>query len=253
MAKKKKRKVNYVPYDTSRKPDESLEKYYRRLAKVADQRLVRIEQNASKEHYKQALTWAYSEAMNDIKKWSGEKGKRFNVKPPKNDKQLIAKINDIKKFIEKPSSSKEGIQTVYEKRANSINKEYGTNFDWEDMATFYERESVQSESQHWGSKTYARAIGTIQRNMEQIINAIDKANEQIIRLNDEGITNFKDIQDNWKDIKVGNVTIKADDIIRTGREISFGISVKGKNKVITNAINGILIEHNYNIDDILGY
>lgn len=259
-------------YNTERKTGESLEQQYKRLAKVADQRLVRLEQASQNEHYKQALLWSYSKAMLDIRKWSGTGATRFNTKLEKDGKpltqaQIQAKINDIKSFIEKPSSTVGGITAAYKKRAESINsgyfdkqgkwhEGYGTSFTWEDMANLYERESTQKAMEKYGSQTYTKAIGVIQKNKNSIIKAIDEANAQIERLSEEGYTTTKSVKEHWKDIKYGKVTISKEDVsikkVKNGRKAQFDIKPSSTNRVIQDAITKLLKDYNYNINDLLG-
>ena len=99
-------------YNYEIKPGESIEAYYHRIAKVADQRLVRLEKLEGQEGYGNALQWAYKRAMSDIETWSGEGASRFNTKAPANANQLKAKINDIKTFLGSESSTKSGITEV---------------------------------------------------------------------------------------------------------------------------------------------
>ena len=153
----------YKTYDTAQKPGESIEHYYRRLAKVADQRLVRLEQLAEQEYYQGASKWAYNRAQKDIQRWGS--GSRFNTAPPANTNSLKAKINDIRAFLEAPTSTKSGITDVYQRRAKTINDTYGTNLTWEDIAKFYGREKNVALDGKYGSKEVAMSIGVIQREL----------------------------------------------------------------------------------------
>ena len=74
-----------------------LEKEYRKLAKRADQRLLRLEEYAGRKGFSGILSFAYRVAKRDIRSWSGDTQKkpRFNTAPPKNTNQLKAKIADI--------------------------------------------------------------------------------------------------------------------------------------------------------------
>lgn len=154
----------YKTYDTAQKPGESIEHYYRRLAKAADQRLVRLERLAEQEYYQGASKWAYNRAQKDIQRWGS--GSRFNTAPPDNTNSLKAKINDIKAFLEAPTSTKSGITDVYQRRADTINKTYGTNLSWEDIAEFYGREKNVALDAKYGSKQVAMAIGVIQNELK---------------------------------------------------------------------------------------
>lgn len=155
---------------------EELLKEYKKLAKRADQRLIRLEALAHEEHYHGATSYAYARAMRDIHTWSGEGANRFNTKAPESSQQLQAKINDIKQFLEADTSTKSGITKVYKRRADTTNKKYGTNFNWQDLANFYESESNKKLAKKYGSKTVVRAIGVIKDikgNIEKIQWAVE--------------------------------------------------------------------------------
>lgn len=153
---------------------EDLLREYRRLAKRADQRLVRLERYAEKTGFESVKKYAYRVAMRDIRAWSGSEAKRFNTKAPKNTNQLKAKIADIKKFLEsasstlKPTKETKGILAVYESRANTINDKYGTNFTWESLATFYESGINEKLDSKYDSKTKMEIIAEIQANRSDV-------------------------------------------------------------------------------------
>lgn len=133
------RKPIFVFDKLDQMPDESIEHYYRRLAKQADQRLVRLEAASHDTGFKKIKNWAYKKAIKDIEHWSGAGSMRFNTKPPETKQQLEAKIHDIRAFLEAPTSTKSGVLQTYKKRAASINKTIpGANFTWEDLAKVFE-------------------------------------------------------------------------------------------------------------------
>ena len=136
---------------------------YKKLAKRADQRLVRLEKYSDQEHYKGVLTYSYARAQRDIKSWSGQDATRFNTTPPKNAQQLQAKIADIKQFLDSPTSTKKGITDIYKARAKTTNKKYGTNFTWQDLANYYESELSTKLDSQYGSKTLIKALGSIKK------------------------------------------------------------------------------------------
>ena len=166
-------------YDIEQKPGESLEKYYHRLAKTADQRLVRLESYEHDKYFKPATQWAYSRAQHDLQKWTGKgpgaKKLRFNTAAPKGDEQLISKINDIKQFLSSPTSTKKGIVDVYKKRADTINEKYGTSFDWKSLAKYYDSGLAELWDSKFGSKTALRTIGQIQKKGKKVVEEINKA------------------------------------------------------------------------------
>lgn len=170
-----------------------LEKEYRRLAKQADQRLVRIEDYAKKTRFKGVKKFEYRVAMRDIRSWSGSKAKRFNTKPPENTNQLKAKIADIKKFLQSDSSTlrktktNRGIIDIYESRAKTLNDNWGTNFTWQDMAKFFESSASEKIDNMMSSKAKMKAIGVIHQNKEKIKEVIKQKGEKHLQVEDEEI------------------------------------------------------------------
>ena len=61
------------------------------------------------------------------------------------------------------TSTKKGIDTVYMKRADTLNKKYGTKFTWQTLADFVESKTFEKLSKKYGSKTVMRIIATIQK------------------------------------------------------------------------------------------
>lgn len=155
-----------------------LVKVYHTLAKSADQRLVRLEEYAKEPHMGNATQWSYARAMHDIEVWSGSEAKRFNTKPPEKKQSLLAKIADIKTFLESPSSTKKGIKKIYVDRANTINKQFGTNFNWENIGDFFESEFYDKLDSEYASDTVVEAIGQMQKNKDKIKKALDKMDEE---------------------------------------------------------------------------
>lgn len=194
-------------YDVGQKPGETLEHYYRRLAKTADQRLVRLERYGDEEFYKTARQWAYARAVQDIKKWrqpgEGMDSFRFNTKPPKDPEDLLAKINDIKTFLTAPTSTKQGITDVYKRRADTINKKYDTNFKWQELAKFYTSGLAELWEAKFGSKTALKTIGVLQHNKDKILRGISSAEGKDIRIDNKMLqkTVNKALADNDLNIK----------------------------------------------------
>ena len=163
-------------YNLDYKPGETDIEYYHRLAKVADQRLVRLEEAAGLRKgkpgaagFEKVTSYAYDRAMRDLAIYGG--GKRFNTKPPLNkdgtvDNRLLSeKLADIRTFLSSVTSTKQGIKTVYEDRANTINKKFGTNFSWIDLADYYRSGDAQTKinGKVVNSDLMLRAVGLIQK------------------------------------------------------------------------------------------
>lgn len=175
-----------MAYSTEQKAGESLEKWYRRLAKTADQRLVRLESYAHDTHFNSIKRWAYNVAKNDVKRWSGASDQpRFNTKPPENAEDLLAKISDIRKFLEMKTSTKAGVKAFYVQRAKTINKNYGTSFSWEQLANYYESGLNKVWDDKFGSKTALKMIGKIQKNNKKKIKDIEADANRVMTADDE--------------------------------------------------------------------
>lgn len=176
---------------------DALMKEYRKLAKRADQRLVRLEQLSQQDSFVSVLKYSYKNAMKSIKKWSGEMATRFNTKPPGTEKELRGKLSDIKNFLSRVTSTKKGIISVYKKRANTLNTKYGTDFTWQDLGYFFESpefEKYGNEETGYGSKTYTMAVGVMQENEKNLIKAIKKKEKIDIDVKDEKVKEaFQDL------------------------------------------------------------
>ena len=144
-----------MAYNTDIKAGESIEHYYSRLAKVADQRLLRLERLSQEEGFGGVERFAYAKAQKALNVWGG---KRFNTKMPEAVALRNEKIADIIHFLESPTSTKQGITQVYGKRAKTLATKYGLDVDWKDLGKIME--AFQDESSV-GSPTKIKAIGII--------------------------------------------------------------------------------------------
>lgn len=159
---------------------------YRQLAKRADQRLVRLEKRAnSGQEWKAVTKYAYANAMEEIRRFSGAEAKRFNVKPPNTTQMLQAKINAIKRFLESPTSTTTGIRRTYEKRVNTINKEYGTDFTWEELKEFFDSALSNKLDAKVDSKTKLIIVGEIQKHGSEIKKALENHKPIHLKLDDD--------------------------------------------------------------------
>lgn len=163
--------------DLSQREGESNRAYYIRLAKQADQRLVRLEKLSEQKEYEAVTSYAYRTAMNNLKNFGQ---KRFNTKVPDPTTEKGAylfreKLAAVKEFLRSPSSGKSGIKNIYEDRVDKINSLYGTDFDWQDMADFFNSGYAKKLFKDLkASKTVMKAIGVIQKNLKQIKEGTDE-------------------------------------------------------------------------------
>lgn len=169
-------------YNLDYKPGEDALQYYRRLAKVADQRLVRLERLTETEGFENVTAYAYARAQRDISRYT--EGHRFNTKPPLNDdgtvdyRLLKEKTADIKTFLSSVSSTKAGIISTYEKRANTLNEKYNTEYTWEDLADYFQSGDFDKHKKDkFGSSTIFKALGRIKRAESKVLKDIDNNNK----------------------------------------------------------------------------
>lgn len=167
---------------------DDLVKEYRKLAKRADQRLVRLEKLSTQKNFKQVKQWAYKNAVTDALEWGANANKpRFNIAPPKSTISLKAKIQDIKNFLEKPTSSKSGIIDVYQRKADTLNekyKEYGLDLSWSDVGDFFESALYKKLHKSYASGTVIKAIATIKQNEAQVLNDFNRHKASHIKTED---------------------------------------------------------------------
>lgn len=152
---------------------EYYKEFYRQLAKTADQRLIELERLSKKKGYKNVSEWAYANAMRDIRAAFGEDAKRFNRKLPDNLNKIYKDINRVLRFLNAPTSSITGISEVYDKRAATINKKYGTDVNWDKVGHIFESKLwKKTNSNNHGSATVLKAIGVLQANKTEVMKAL---------------------------------------------------------------------------------
>ena len=168
-----------------------LVKVYKTLAKSADQRLVRLESYQHDKAFKTATQWAYKRAMHDIEQWSGAEAKRFNTAPPASETDLISKIQDIKHFLESPTSTKTGIINVYQKRAKTLNETMRAknknwkDLTWKDMAQYFDSALYKKLDEEYGSKTKIKIFASLKKNKKDILEDIKENKDQHMKVDDE--------------------------------------------------------------------
>lgn len=160
-------------YDYEQREGETDLQYYRRLAKTADQRLVRLEALRHDPDFKGIEKFAYARALRDIESYGGKK--RFNTKPPTARSLFNEKIADMIRFLKSPTSMKEGIVEVYKKRADTLNEMYGTNFTWKTLSNVIDSGELEKLKADYGSDTVFQSIGTVTKNKAQIEKMMEDA------------------------------------------------------------------------------
>lgn len=149
---------------------------YNKLAKKADRRMRELERFSRHEEFKSILNYAYRQAAYDIEKWTPpgtkDKAPRWQRNAPADTNSLKAKIKDIERFLNKPTSTMSGTKKIYMKRTETINKKYGTDFTWQNLANYFESGIPDKLGDKYGSKTVLVAIGQIQKNKSEVLKAL---------------------------------------------------------------------------------
>ena len=113
-------------------------KEYKKLAKRANQRLVRLERY-QREGLKEATSYAYKYAQSSIAGFRGEQYKRWSESGAgytPGDISLM--LSDIKSFLGKQTSTKSGFTSINDKRTRALNETLGTEFSSSEFQKFME-------------------------------------------------------------------------------------------------------------------
>ena len=180
------KQFNQMQHDLRGSPRENkldyYKAFYKSIAKAADSRLLALERLSKKAGYENVLAWAYRDAMYDIHAAFGPNAKRFNRKQPDDLRNVYKQIRNVLRFLESPSSSKQGIDETYQKRADTVYERYGVKTDWQSIGGLYESRLYQKTDSKYGSKTALKAIGFIQRNTSAILEALKENKSIAVRL-----------------------------------------------------------------------
>lgn len=148
-------------YNPNQRAGESDMAYYHRLAKAADERMRRLAKLSEQPGFERVKKYAYSVAMRDIQTFTPG-GKTFDVNPPQDERLFKEKLAAMRHFLELPTSTKAGIIETYQKRVDTFNKTYGTDFTWQDLADYFNKGYADKVAKSvGGSKTALYAIGII--------------------------------------------------------------------------------------------
>lgn len=161
-----------------------LKKKYVKLAKRADQRLVRLERRFKTAPELEGM--AYKRAVFDIFKLTGIGGMpRFNRAIPKDLKHLRRALKNVERFLGAVTSTWKGYQRKdLQKRVNTLNQKYDTNYSAEDLQRLGSSGLIDRFKNKGGSDTGMKALGFVQRKKEDLKRLVDKARKQHKKLRD---------------------------------------------------------------------
>lgn len=162
------------------KKDNILDEYLR-LSKKANKRLYSLEKLSKEDYFKSVTEWAYRRAMKDIKLWGGNN--RFPINTRSLNKlttqTLSAMRNDVYNFLNSKTSTKRDIIHNYVNKTKKFNKLYHTNWNWVDMANYFENDGLRDklEQNNFASKTSLQLVGVFRKNPDEIEEIIEKYNK----------------------------------------------------------------------------
>lgn len=159
---------------------EQLIKEYVKLAKRANKRLYNLEQLSKEKNFEVVTKWSYARAMHDIKTWGGSKRFKTSISENINIQTLSAMRNDVYNFLNSKSSTKKDIIKLYKDKTETFNKKYNLNWNWQDMASFFESGGLKDKMEQAGfaSSTAIEIVGVFQNNPEQIKKVVDEYNKK---------------------------------------------------------------------------
>lgn len=170
---------------------ESLAKTARKLAKRANQRMVRLEKYQKKDLYSEILDFAYEEAQKNIKNLYGKKGENLRFTETqrlvdvsdgtkmlsgaelykKNVQMLRQKVAAMEQFLEAKSSTKRGMDEVLDKRTNTINTDkkfqmskYGVSLTKDELKRFFDSKQQEKLADKVGSASMFIVAAEIKKN-----------------------------------------------------------------------------------------
>ena len=167
-------------------------KEYNRLAKKADRRMRELERFSRYKEFEGILNYAYRTAKKSIKKYTPpgyeDKSPRWQRNEPLDTKTLKAKIKDIERFLDKPTSTVTGVIKIYKKRTATINKVYQTHFTWQQLANYFETGGLAEKgNDKFGSGTLLESIGVIQANKKKALDIIEGKSQDHIQIDNKKV------------------------------------------------------------------
>ena len=195
MAKKK----NKTDYRTQ------LELEVKPMMQRANAMLLNLEKLATMEEYAGIEQFAYRNAMQSIKEIRGSNYKRFNM--PKNTHQLEKTKRAIEKFLDSPTSSKKGIEALYEKNADWFNEQMGSKFSWQKMGTFLQAAEFEDLKADYFSKTAIIIVSQLYKHRrktgkKKFIQMLEKHEiKELDEVDQDTLADFVKTRIKWTDLR----------------------------------------------------
>lgn len=158
---------------------------YKRLVHMANLRMDKLQKLSDQEGFKGVTKWSMAKMQYEarVRGYLTESG-RISSRTPKTEKEIRERIKSLQTFLTAPTSTKSGILDIYQKRADTINERYGTDFSWQDLATYFESGTSEKYDSKYGSKTALKALGKIQKNSKEIQQQITQHKKKELHIDD---------------------------------------------------------------------
>lgn len=181
---------------------------YIKLAKRANKRLYNLEKLSKEKGFESVTKWGYRNALYDIQQRGGDRRYKLKIDKNINMKTLSAMRNEVYKFLNYPTSTKRGIVALYKEKTETFNKDYGTNWKWQDMANYFENGGKELFEEKFSSSTSLEVLGVFQKNKK----GIKKIKEKIDKFNNDNKKTDKLLDTFIKNMK-GNTDKEGNKII----------------------------------------
>lgn len=168
-------------FDLPSDPDQ-LHQVLKTLAGTANKRLERLEkQVAAGKVSEDVYRYAYGRAMRDISEWTGDDERKRFPTAGKSVAAMKAEIQDIKTFLKAPTSTKSSLVGSYEKRTAAFNKEYKTNFKWNELKDVMDSDLADKIDRKLGYRTRNKILARMYKRKDQILKAFANNKEKKLR------------------------------------------------------------------------
>ena len=180
---------------------------YIKLAKRADQRLVRLERYKQREGYKNIDKYAYAKAMRDIRDAFGSNVNRFNQSlRGKSISQIEAYTKRVETFLNSQSSTlgkglgSAGIKSIENRKENTFN-DNNWGISWEDALALFESGAIKKYEKYFDSGTIVKLFAKqkkSKKDFDQMLSDITNQNRKTRRNPEEFVKQISNLKKQGK-------------------------------------------------------
>ena len=90
------------------------------------------------------------------------------------------------------------MKDILQRRADTLNEQYGTNFKWNDVGTFFESELAEKMDSKYASETMMQVVASLQKNKSKILKEMEKAQDKNQKVPDKMVEQLvRDVLENY--------------------------------------------------------